>query len=127
MTSDPAPDAPRSGLRDPARAVRSVAAAGLALEGLTVLLALAPIARLGGGLTPWRLAAVVFLAVLLIATSGLMRRRWAYTLGSVLQVAVIAAGLLTTAMFVVGTAFALVWLYVLWLRATLLGNGRMRP
>lgn len=124
MTGDVEPGQPRSGLRDPARAVRSVAAAALGLEGLTVLLALAPIAKLGGGLTPWRLAAVLSLAVLLIATAGLLRHRWAYALGGVLQVAVIAAGLLTTAMFVVGIAFALVWLYVLRLRATLLGSGR---
>ncbi len=123
MSTEPVP--PRSGLRDPVRAVRSVAAAALALEGLTVLLALAPIAKLGGGLTPWRATAVIALALLLITTAGLLRRRWAYALGSVLQVAVVAAGLLTTAMFFVGIAFALVWLYVLRLRTTVAGGERM--
>jgi hypothetical protein len=119
MSGEPGP---RSGLRDPARAVRSVAAAALGLEGLTVLLALAPIAKLGGGLTPGRAAAVISLALLLIATAGLLRRPWAFVLGSLLQVAVIAAGLLTAAMFFVGIAFALVWLYVLRLRTTVAGG-----
>lgn len=108
-----------SGLRDPARAVRSVAAAALALEGLTVLLALAPVAKLGGGLTAGRLAALVALSLLLFLTAGLLRRSWAYGLGSSLQVAVLAAGLLTWAMFVIGIAFGLVWLYVLRLRAAI--------
>lgn len=116
MSAEPGP--PPSGLRDPARAVRSVAAAALALEGLTVLLALAPIAKLAGGLTPLRAIAMIALAVLLLVTAGLLRRRWAYPLGSVLQVAAIAAGLLTGAMFFVGIAFALVWVYVLRLRVT---------
>jgi len=111
-----------SGLRDPARAVRSVAAAVLGLEGLTVLLALAPVAKLGGGLTAGRLVALVALAVLLIVSAGLLRRRWAYGLGSMLQVAVLAAGLLTGAMFVVGGAFGLVWLYVLRLRSSVAGR-----
>lgn len=122
MSGEPAP--PRSGLRDPARAVRSVAAACLGLEGLTVLLALAPIAKLGGGLTPLRATALVALAVLLIVAAGLMRRRWAYLLGSLLQVALVAAGLLTHAMFFVGFVFALVWLYVLRLRVTILGGAK---
>jgi len=109
-----------SGLRDPARAVRSVAAAVLCLEALTVLLALAPIAKLGGGLTPGRVTALVALAVLLITTAGVLRRAGAYLLGGVLQVAVLAAGLLTPAMFVVGIAFGLVWSYVLRLRRTVI-------
>ena len=116
-----APDAPRSGLRDPARAVRSVAAAALALEGLTVLLALAPIAKLGG-LTPPRLSALLALSVLLFATAGLLRRPWAYVVGSVLQLAVLAAGFVTPAMFVLGVAFGLVWIYVLRLRRTITGG-----
>jgi len=108
-----------SGLRDPARAVRSVAAAALSLEALTVLLALAPVAKLGGGLTAARGTALVTLSVLLILTAGLLRRPWAYLLGSVLQLAVCAAGLLTPAMFVVGGVFGLVWIYALWLRRTI--------
>ena len=100
------------------RAVRSVAAAVLGLEGLTVPLALAPIAKLGGGLTTGRVTALVALSALLVITAGLLRRPWAYVVGTALQVAVLAAGLLTPAMFVVGVAFGLVWIYVLRLRRT---------
>lgn len=119
MTQDPEP---RSGLRDPARAVRSVAAATLAMEGLTVLFALAPVARLGGGLTAGRLTALIGLAVLLFATAALLRRPWGYLAGGILQLAVLVAGLLTAAMFVVGIGFGLVWLYVLRLRRTVAGG-----
>jgi hypothetical protein len=119
----PVPDEPRrSGLRDPVRAVRSVAAAALGLEGLTVLLSLAPVAKLGGGLTAGRLAALAVLAVLCLVAAGLMRRPWAYQLGSLLQVAVLAAGFLTAGMFVIGVAFGAVWVYVLRLRATVSGR-----
>ena len=120
MTGDPGRS--RSGLSDPVRAVRSVAAAVLGLEGLTVLLAIAPIAKLGGDLGIGRLAALVMLSVLLFGAAGLLRRRWAYVLGTLLQAAVIAAGVLTPAMFVLGAAFGLVWLYVLRLRATVAGR-----
>lgn len=112
------PVANPSGLRDPARAVRSVGAAALSFEALTVLLALAPIAKLSGGLTGPRLAALVVLSVLLILTAGLLRRPWAYFLGSALQLAVLAAGLINPGMFVVGVVFGLVWIYVLHLRRT---------
>lgn len=111
-----------SGLRDPARAVRSVAAAALCLEALSVLLALAPVARLGGGLTAVRLTAFVALAALLFLAAGLLRHSWAYVLGSVLQVAVLACGLLTPAMLVVGAAYGLVWIYALRLRRTVAGE-----
>lgn len=111
-----------SGLRDPVRAVRSVGAAALSLEALTVLLALAPIAKLGGGLTAGKVAALVALCVLLVLTAGLLRRPWAYLLGSVLQMAVLAAGLLTPGLFVIGIAFGLVWIYVLHLRRTVAGR-----
>ncbi len=111
-----------SGLRDPDRAVRSVGAAALSLEALTVLLALAPMAKLGGGLTPWRVTAIVALAVLLIGTAGQLRRPLGYHLGSFLQLAVLAAGLITPGMYVIGVAFGLVWLYVLYLRRTVVGT-----
>ncbi|MEP6697177.1 MAG: DUF4233 domain-containing protein [Pseudonocardiales bacterium] len=122
MNTEPSPQ--KSGLRDPARAVRSVAAGALALEGLIVLLALAPIAKLGGGLTAPRIAALVSLAVLLMLTAGLLRRRWAYLLGGLLQVGVVATGVLTTTMYFLGIVFALVWLYVLRLRRTVEGGVR---
>jgi hypothetical protein len=40
---------------------------------------------------------------------------WALAAGSVLQVAVIAAGLVVPAMFVLGTIFAALWAVAIWL------------
>ncbi len=87
-----------------------------------MLLALAPVARLSGGLTAGVLIPVVGLAVLLVTTAALLRRPWAYLLGSVLQVAVLACGLITPAMFIVGGAYGLVWIYALHLRRTITGE-----
>jgi hypothetical protein len=88
-----------------------------------VLFSLAPIAKLGGGLTGPRLAALLSLAIALFATAGLLRRRWAYVAGSLLQLGVLAGGFIFTAMFVLGVVFGLVWIYVLRLRRTVGSAG----
>jgi hypothetical protein len=110
---------PRSGLRDPVRAVRGVAAGTLVLEAITVLFALAPVATLGGGLTGPRLAALLGIVALLLVCAGLLRRPWAYWLATGAQVLVIASGFLTPAMFVLGVIFGAIWVYALRLRATI--------
>lgn len=124
MTGSPA--GRPSGLRDPGRAVRSVAAAALALEGLSVLFSLAPIAKVAGGLTGGALAALLCLSIALFSTAALLRHGWAYIAGSILQLGVLAAGFIFGAMFVLGAAFGLVWIYVLRLRRTV-GSAGPRP
>jgi hypothetical protein len=112
-----------SGLRNPAAAVRGVGAATLAAEGLVLLLALAPLRVLGatGG---WGTAAIALLAVASFTGAGLLRRPWAWWAGSALQLIVIASGFfLHAALIVVGVLFGLVWLYVLRVRATVLGRS----
>ena len=54
-------------------------------------------------------------AVLLAAVIGRPRQRWALAAGSLLQVAVIAAGLVVPAMFVLGVLFAVLWAVAIWL------------
>ena len=108
--------APRSGLKNPRRAIGGVAAATLAFEGLVVLFALRPIALVGAGLSAPRLAVLLALVALLFATAGLLRFRWAYVLGTVLQLLVVASGVLTYAMYFLGAVFLGIWCYVLWLR-----------
>jgi hypothetical protein len=51
----------------------------------------------------------VVLGVVCILLSGLMRYRWAYGAGWVLQAGFIAAGFLVTDMFVLGVIFAAIW------------------
>ena len=117
------PAAPRSGLRDPAAAIRGLAAGALVLEAIVLLLALRPVAQLGDSGTAG-LAVLVGLVVACLVLAGLMRFRWAWPAGLVLQGLVIAAGLVQWAMVVVGAVFAAVWWYVLRVRRTVLGRQR---
>jgi uncharacterized protein DUF4233 len=55
------------------------------------------------------------IAVVLAAVVGRPGQRWALAAGSVLQVAVIAAGIVVPAMFVLGTIFAALWAVAIWL------------
>jgi hypothetical protein len=52
--------------------------------------------------------------VLLIVSIAVLRRRPGKVFGSVVQALVIAAGIVTWPMYVVGAAFAGIWIY--WLR-----------
>jgi hypothetical protein len=55
------------------------------------------------------------LAVLLAAVVGRPGQGWALAAGSVLQLAVIAAGVVVPAMFALGTIFAALWVIAIWL------------
>jgi hypothetical protein len=103
------------------RAVRGVFAATLVLEALSVLFVPRAIAQFGTGLTALKLTLVIALVVLLIVAAGLIGRRAGLVLGSVLQLGLIACGLLTGAMYVLGVVFAAIWLYELQIRRQLLG------
>jgi hypothetical protein len=50
------------------------------------------------------------LAVACVVTAGLLRFRWAYSVGWAVQVAAIALGLEVGAMFVLGGIFLLLWI-----------------
>jgi len=53
------------------------------------------------------------IALLCVLTAGLLGRPGGYVLGSVLQVVVVATGLIVPAMFVVGGIFAALWVTAL--------------
>jgi hypothetical protein len=55
------------------------------------------------------------IAVLLAAVVGRPGQGWALVAGSVLQVAVIAVGVVVPAMFVLGAIFAALWAVAIWL------------
>lgn len=107
-----------SGLRNPAGAVRATGMVTLLLEAVVVLFALAPIAKMGGGLSAPKLAALLMIVVLLVVAAATLRRRWGWPLGGVCQVLVIASGFLTGAMFLLGAVFGLIWLSILRFRHT---------
>jgi len=75
-----------------------------------------------GGLVAMRLSSLdigtalaVFsvLALLCLFAAGTLRFSWGYWFGSALQVSVVATGFLTSSMFIVGGAFALLWISAL--------------
>jgi uncharacterized protein DUF4233 len=108
------------------RAVRGAFAAALVLEALVVLLVPRTIAQFGDGLTGWKLALLLTLAGLLVAASGVLKRPGGLQLGTVLQLAVVACGFLTVAMFVLGAVFAGIWYFLLTVRRDLLGTPLLR-
>jgi len=115
------PDPNRSGLRDPAAAVRGLGAGTLILETIVLLLAVQPIRVLGDGVSGAVVLAVCGLALAAAALAGLMRRAWAWRAGGALQLLVLAAGLLHWSLAVVGALFGAAWLYALHVRRTILG------
>lgn len=104
------------------KAVRGVFAATLTLEALTVLFVPRAVAQSGSGLTTTKLVILFVLAALLIAAAALIRRRIGLVLGSILQLGLIACGVLTGAMYVLGIIFAAIWIYELRIRRQLLGG-----
>jgi hypothetical protein len=77
-----------------------------------VIWGLAPTENDTSGLPPWvALAAGGAVILGLIATIGLLRYPWGYTVGWVLQAVIIAAGFLNPAMFFVGALFGGMWWY----------------
>lgn len=106
-----------------ARAMRGAAAAVLLLEGITVLFVPRGIAQSGPGLTGGRLAVLLVLAVVLIASSGVQRRPWGLQAGTALQLPLVLTGLLNPVMWFVGGFSALIWAYLLRTRRELLGTA----
>jgi hypothetical protein len=112
-----APDPVRAG-----KALNGAAAAILLLEGIAVLFVPRGIAQSGDGLTGARLVVLIVLAVLLILASGVQRRPQGLLIGTVLQVPLLLTGFFSSAMWLVGGAFVLIWAYLLQTRKELLGT-----
>jgi hypothetical protein len=98
-------------------AVRGTLAAGLILEGITVLFVPMAIAKVGDdGISGIELTLLLLLAAALFVAAGIQKRRAGLIIASVLQLAVIATGVLAPAMYFLGLLFAGVWAYLLWIR-----------
>ena len=104
------------------KASRSALAAVLGLEALVVLLIPRAIA-FTTGLGPVRTGICIALAVVLAAGAGLVRRPWGIGLGSGLQLAVFATGIMIATMFLLGALFIAVWLRILMFRHEVVGTA----
>lgn len=130
--TEPTPHSGQSGLANPERAARSLGAAAMTLEGITLLLAIQPIRMLADH-TSGRLAqapaghsdttaAVIFLvavAVAAFALAGMMKRAWAWHAAGVLQIVLIFGFFAHWSIAAIGVVFGLAWLYVLKVRKTI--------
>jgi hypothetical protein len=115
----------RSGLRNPAAAVRGAGAGALGAMGLVLLLAIVPLIRLGVG--SGAVVLVVGLAVAAFTLCGLLRHPWAWYAAMVVPAALIAAGGWHIALAIVGVLFGLLWAYILHVRRTVLGPSAAVP
>jgi hypothetical protein len=103
------------GTAPPPRGLVAIGSVGLVLEAIVLLLAGPAVISLERGhVSAARVAYLFVLAVLLIVAAAWLGKRGGKTFATVLQVFVIASGLVTWPMFIVGLAFAGIWVY--WLR-----------
>ncbi len=93
--------------------MRTLAAAVLGFEALVIVFAATAAMRstdLATG-TVWEVGGAG--AVLAVVLAGLLRFRWAYGLGSLFQLVLVASGALVPVMYFVGGVFALLWIAAL--------------
>ncbi|HKC28933.1 MAG TPA: DUF4233 domain-containing protein [Jatrophihabitans sp.] len=118
---EPTPEQYAERARRADRASRGALAGVLGLEAVVVLLIPRAIA-FTTGLGPVRTGICIGLAVVLVIAAGLVRRPWGIGLGSVLQVAVFATGIMIATMFLIGALFIAVWLRILMFRHEVVGR-----
>jgi hypothetical protein len=112
------PDEQRSGLRDPARAARSLAAMALSFEALALLLAIVPMRMILDDSTT-AIVVILVLTAACVVLAGMAKRPWVWPAGAVLQLAVIACWPIHWALGVAGIVFGLVWAYCWYVKTAL--------
>lgn len=103
------------------KASRRALAAALGIEAVVALLIPRAIA-FTTGLGPVRTGICIGLAALLVLAAGLMRRPWGIGLGSGMQVALFATGIMIATMFLIGALFIAIWLRILMFRHEVVGT-----
>lgn len=104
-----------TGAGDAPRGLYAIGSAGLAIEAIVLLLAGPAVLSLERGhVSALRVGYLFAMAVLLIVAAARLRKRGGKVFATALQVLVIAGGAVTWPMYVVGLAFAAIWVY--WLR-----------
>ncbi|MBG0568780.1 DUF4233 domain-containing protein [Actinoplanes aureus] len=118
---EPAAAARSSGLRNPEAAVRGLGAGTMAMEAVVLLLAIAPLSVIAEERKGAAIIAVAVAVVVAIVLAGSMKRSWAWPAGAVLQVLLLAGGLLHWALAAIGVIFGLAWAYNYHVRRSILG------
>lgn len=81
----------------------------LALESVVLFLSTPVMIQVSGVAQGPAVAGGLGLAVLALLLCALLRHRWAYVAGSLLQVAAVGLGFVVGTMFVLGAVFATLW------------------
>ncbi len=96
----------------PPRGLYAVGSAGLAIEAMVLLLAVpAVISQERGHVSALGVGYLVALIILLVVAAARLRKPGGRVLATVTQVLVVAGGLVTWPLWVVGAAFAGIWVY----------------
>lgn len=94
--------------------MRVLGAATLAMEAIVVILAIPVLVNLGAIDAPGLMIGLgVTVAVLLLLTAGMLGRPWGARAGWVMQGLVLALGLLSVWLFVMGIVFTALWFFAL--------------
>lgn len=112
------PEEGHSGLRDPNRAARSLAALALSFEALALLLAIVPMRMILDD-SGTAVVVILILTVACVVLAGMSRREWVWPAGAVLQLALIACWPIHWALGVAGIVFGLVWAYCWYVKLAL--------
>src|SRR5215207_854020 len=91
------------------RTRRSLCASVLALEAFVVLFALLVASALSDLSTALVVGVGAGLAITCLATAWLLRYRWAYAVGTALQIVLVLCGFVVPTMFFLGALFAVLW------------------
>jgi len=98
--------------------MRRLCSTVLGMEAVVALLAIVPaktLEHVSGGKAALVGGGIALLAILLAGVVGRPRMRWALYAGSVLQLLVIASGVLLPAMYILGAIFTALWFTGIWL------------
>jgi hypothetical protein len=100
---------------EPPAGLYAVGSAGLGIEALVLLLAVpAVVSAQRGHVSVIGVSYLAVLVVLLVLAAAMLRRRGGKPFATLVQPLVVAGGVVTWPMYLVGIAFAGIWVY--WLR-----------
>jgi Protein of unknown function (DUF4233) len=102
----------------------------LIMEAVVVLLAIVPakvLEHVSGGTAGALGGGIALAAIVLAGLVGRPRMGWALYAGSVLQLLVIAAGVVIPAMYILGVIFTALWFTGIWLARKVEADKRNAP
>ena len=109
--------------------MRRLCSTVLGMEAVILLLAIVPakvLEHISGGTAAMVGGGLALLAILLAGVVGRPRMGWALYAGSVLQLLVIASGVMIPAMYVLGVIFTALWFTGIWLARKVESAQRLR-